>query len=444
MRIENETMQDHISRIETAASGLGDFPQVQALLSLSAREAGRAEALGLLAGQPALRIRIETMGQGAADLAELAGAGLGTDSLADGAAGLHKLATSLVQELRGLLAAAVQERTAAIAIAAENVPDAGPVDLTAEMKVMAAMPAPVRSDRPGIVVDAGPWDEHAYGRVSGDFLMGGIKPTGVDGVAPEKSISIPAAMMVRMKPGEKFVIHSRGYRTGENRAGAPDEGPQEIFIIPLHEGVDVHGPAVITVREVIDPEHVNNLQEDMRAWLSLHERSQAIDNLQDGTDIVGMACVFGGCVLGSIAAITTWTDEISLGLTAAMMVGGVTPGFLIMGAGNLITRRKKAKLKRQEHIPLLERVRRGVPYCFRDHGFPENWSPAKASLTIPEDALDSIRRIKRVTEGLNFRPYRKMWTVDGNARILKPLPALPAPDNVTPLDLGAARRKVTA
>lgn len=249
-------MQDQISRIENGATALVDFPQVQALLSLSAREAGRAEALGILAGQSALRVRIETLAQGVADVAELAAAGLGTDNLSDGAAGLHRLATGVVQDLRGLLEKAVQERTMAIEMAAEEIVDKGPIDLTAEMKAMAVMPAPVLSDRPGIVVDAGPWDDHAYGRVSGDFLIACVKPWGADGVAPENSIAIPAGMMVRMEAGESFRIHARGQREGDSRSGAPLDKETESFIIALDKGVDVHGPAVIMPRKKLSLIHI--------------------------------------------------------------------------------------------------------------------------------------------------------------------------------------------
>ena len=438
MDIENETMQDHISRIETAVTGLRDFPQLQALLFLSAREAGRAEALGLLAGQPALRVRVESLAQGAADLAELAGAGLGVDSLSDGAAGLHKLATSLVQELRGLLAVAVQERTAAIALAAEEIPEAGPIDLTAEMKTMAAMPAPVRSDRPGIVVDAGPWDEHAYGRVSGDFLMGDIKPHGVDGVAPEESISIPAGMMVRMDAGERFRIHARGQRAGDSRDGAPLEHAGENIIVPLEGGVDVHGPAVITVLQKVDLTHVINLQEDMVKWLNIHEEDKKAQAWLEISCSLAAIMGFMGITTFMIGSLE---EQMTRGLNAAMAF--FLFGAIVAVSGHAITRRKKRKLSRKMEPGFLERIVRGVS-CVYSSTFPESWTPQGAGTTIPDNIRRELKSIRRVTGGVNFRPYLKMWTVDGKARILKPLPALPAPGNVTPLDLGAARRKVIA
>lgn len=174
-------------------------------------------------------------------------AGVDTPALTEAARDGDLLVRDMCARADRLVADKAQSIAIHAAVSKHRTEDS-PQDLTRELRLIAAAPAPKASDTPGLLVAIedihSPQTPGAYGRVSGSILT---YPVAKDlPAAPRGAAILPLGSVVRFQPGESFLIHAQG--TGFlDRFTPPTAGTTvTTTLVEAQDEVIVHGPAVLS------------------------------------------------------------------------------------------------------------------------------------------------------------------------------------------------------
>lgn len=407
-----------------------------ALLPALARRIQVARRSGPL--DPQLSLDIDNLLAGVGTAIDLAEAGHAGEVFDRSLGHLRQLASSIDTRLGARFAAVAADLEMQAGVSVQD-GGAAPQDATPAWAAMAAVPVPTT---PGSLADAAPpvilrtgFDDTDCGRVSGSFHM--LDESASSPVAPAESVVVPANAYVRFEPGQVFILHATGWKTGERTDYPQRESPCALRLLAGKEGALVHGPAVI-----------EDTGTDGKLILEMKSLTAEALGLPQGpaieqNDLIAGTIALAGAIAGFASAIMEpdmaimdlpFRIVVSIfsifgGSFTCLMVGVML--IMIMG-----TPRTRLWFGRQGKTLQARGIEDRLNRIATDIGLQK---PGKRGYRLQigkfmARSSDRLEKIKvNALTGANFIPPARVEAMPGTRalRVLEPLKALPAPDPVT-------------
>lgn len=237
---------DHLSSLAPDVERL--VPEIGAAFLPCLRSLRIVHKLHLSGDRRLLGIDATNLRTGLDRLLMLREEGVGTPHLDKAASDLARLVADMHARASALIAAESHDIALHTTIATRKASDA-PFDVTQNLRMITAAPAPQDTDTPGRLIAvaalASPDADGTYGRVAGAITTA-LLPGAIT-AAPRGSVIIPIHSVVRLQPSDAVLVHTQGWAyTGRTTSPQKTETISTLLVEAGAQGATIYGPAVIS------------------------------------------------------------------------------------------------------------------------------------------------------------------------------------------------------
>lgn len=418
---------DLIADLEARSRDLSLIPELDSVIPDLVRDLRSVHDLGIPRDRKLLGLDLENLLKGMSGIAEMRQTGQDPKSLTLAIIKLQQLATDMRARAASALNNAAEDIAIHASVSARDArSDIKPEDLTREFRTIAAAPVPQENDAPSNRTETG-ISPLNFGRVSGEVLYFNRK----DGrkSAPEGAHILPSNAIAILEKGDLVQIYASGLAVGD-KFSDPDrkEGVSPVFVEVVSDHATLYGPVIFeTVR-------------DGNGTLSFtRETLKKVEEIRDEStqsSLFGVRAIVSGFTsFCSWVAVMVLNEDSEKNLNIPHLVDvGLLQKSMSQWAGTIawasavlcVTMILSSFVFRKDYsgkIP--ESVRNGRLASLVDQFGLKGANRPKDYVPVGE--YGNYRNIREAS-GLNIAaPLLIDVPRGGQARVVKPLPALPAP-----------------